>query len=73
MKYQLKEISELDDWFLIDAYDKCGQAEKQREEASKNPKFTTDKKKMQFPPVNPKFIEMKNEIESEMKKRKIIS
>lgn len=72
MKYGIKEISELDDWTLTAAYDKCGQAEKQREEASKHEKFTTANKKMNFPPINSQFTAMKNEIKLEMKNRKLI-
>lgn len=68
MKYGIKEISELDDWTLTAAYDKCGQADKQRDEASKHEKFN----KMEFPPINPQFTAMKNEIITEMKKRKLI-
>lgn len=72
MKYGIKEISELDDWILTAAYDKCGQAEKQREQASKHSKFNDGAKNMDFPPINPQFTAMKNEIELEMKKRKLI-
>lgn len=74
MNYGTKPISELDDWALTIAYDKCRQAEKQRDEANKHPKFNSDdkKKKMEFPPINPQFTTMKNEIENEMKKRKLI-
>lgn len=74
MNYGTKPISELDDWALTIAYDKCGQAEKQREKASQHSKFNSDdkKKKMEFPSINPQFTAMKNEIENEMKKRKLI-
>ena len=67
-----KKPSDLDDWTLIAAWDNCGQVLKQRAEASKHPKFNNGPKRMEFPPPNPAFIEMMNEIEKEMKKRKII-
>jgi hypothetical protein len=78
MKYGDKEISELDDRVLIAAHHNCGQAQKLRDNASKHEKFNKDgwgtgnKKKLQFPPPNPNFTQMKNEIEAEMKKRKLI-
>lgn len=72
MKYHLTEVSELDDWTLTIAYENCNKAEKQREEASKHPKFNVGNKRMEFPPVNPEFIKLKNEIIDEMKKRELI-
>ena len=47
-------------------------AEARREEASKHPKFTTGingKQAMEFPPPNPEFLKLKNEIELEIKSR----
>ncbi len=67
MKFNNKEISELEDSILLAARDQCGQILIDRVEAGKHEKF----KKMPFPPPNPKFIEMKNEIENEIKKRKL--
>lgn len=72
MKYGIREISDLDDWTLLGAYDKCGQAERLRKKANAHEKFNDDKKKMEFPPINPEFIKMKNEIEKELKKRNLI-
>lgn len=74
MKYGPTEITELGDWALIAAYDKCRQAQKLRDKASEHDKFNKDssKKKMEFPPINPNFTQMKTEIENEMKKRKLI-
>ncbi len=63
-----KKPSELDDWTLMDAWNKCGQVMAQREKARSHDKF----KKMEFPPPNPKFIEIMNSIEDEMKKRKLL-
>ena len=67
-----KKPSELDDWTLIDAWSKCGQVMARRDEASKHPKFNDGPKRMAFPPPNLAFIKMMNEIETEMKKRKLI-
>ncbi len=67
-----KKPSELDDWTLVEAWEKCGQVLKEREIASKHPKFNDGPKRMAFPPPNPAFVEMKNSIEEEMKKRKLI-
>lgn len=72
MNYGNKPISELDNWSLTIAYDNCNKAEKQREEASKHPKFNEGNKKMEFPPINPEFVNLKNEITAEMKKRELI-
>ena len=67
-----KKPSDLDDWTLLAAWDNCGQVMKQRDIASKHPKFNDGPKRMEFPPPNPAFIEMMNSIEEEMKKRKLL-
>ena len=67
-----KKPSELDDWTLTIAYEKCGQVMAQRDKASRHPKFNDGPKRMAFPPPNPAFIEMKNSIENELKKRKLL-
>lgn len=72
MKYGIREINELDDWTLLTAYDKCGQAERQRKKASEHDKFNVGNKKLDFPPINPEFVNMKNEIEKELKKRNLL-
>lgn len=72
MKFGATEICEMTDWALTAAHHNCGQVIKQRENASKHSKFNDDKKKLEFPPINPKFTEIKNEIENEMKKRKLL-
>ncbi len=72
MKYGDKNIADLDDWSLTAAHHNCGQAQKLRDKAKEHPKFNDENKKMEFPPINPKFNEMKNEIENEMRKRKLL-
>lgn len=72
MKFGNKEISDLDDWSLIEANIQCGQTMAKRAEASKHEKFNDGPKRMEFPPPNPAFIQMMNEIETEMKKRKLM-
>jgi hypothetical protein len=67
-----KKPSELDDWTLTLAWEKCGQVMAQREKTSKHPKFNDGPKRMEFPPPNPAFIEIMNSIEEEMKKRKLL-
>lgn len=49
------------------------QAEKKREDASQHPKFVDNKSKKyvgEFPPINPKYLELKNEILKEIESRK---
>lgn len=79
MKYGSKDVSDLTDFELTAAHHNCGQAQKLRDKASQHDKFHSDgwgnntkNKKMEFPPINPKFNEMKTEIENEMRKRKLI-
>lgn len=68
MKYGDKEIIDLDDSSLLNAYNKCGQSISAREAAAMHDKF----KKMEFPLINPKFTQMYNEIKDEIAKRKLI-
>jgi hypothetical protein len=65
-----KKASDLDDRALLKAYDYCGQTIAKRNEASKHPKFTNGS--MPFPPPNLAFIKMMNDIENELKKRKLL-
>ncbi len=67
-----KKASDLDDWALLEAFNHCGQILAKRNEASRHPKFTDGPKPMPFPPPNPKFIEIMNDIESELRKRKLL-
>ena len=63
-----KKPSEIDDTSLLAAYAHCEQLIAQRNEASKHDKF----KSMSFPPPNPTFITMMNNIESELRNRKLL-
>ncbi len=67
MQFNNKEILELSNDELKNAHANCNKILDDRKLASEHEKF----KKMPFPPPNPKFIEMKNEIENEIKKRKL--
>lgn len=69
MKYGNQEISDMGHWELAEAYNKIVNAEAERNEASKHDKFNNGSKKMEFPPINPEFVKLKNEIEKELKKR----
>lgn len=68
MKYGNKEIRYLWDNELIDVYNNLKQAEEKRVKASQHEKF----KKMEFAPINPAFLELKTEIENEIRKRKLM-
>lgn len=63
-----KKVSELTDEQLKAVYANCGQVEKKRVEAAKHDKFN----KIQFPQINPNFIKLKNDLKSELEKRKLI-
>lgn len=65
MNYLGKPISEHDLWALGEVLTSLKAAEKKREAASKHPKF----EKMEFPPPNPAFLELKSAIELEIKNR----
>ena len=73
MKYGHKEISELLDIEIVQAYQNCLHAEHKRATASLHFKFdkVNNKKAMEFPDINPAFIELKDELAREMKKRKL--
>lgn len=43
--------------------------EAKREEAAKHKKFNDSKNKLVLPPANPKFLEFKNQVELEIRKR----
>lgn len=68
MKYGNKEIHYLWDSELLNAYKDCKLAEEKRQQASQHEKF----KKMEFAPINPAFVELKTEIENEIRKRKLM-
>jgi hypothetical protein len=67
MKYDHREISELSDLELVQAYQNCLAAEHKRLTASQHEKFKT----MEFPPISPIYLEMKNAIHDEMNNRKL--
>ncbi len=73
MKYYNREISDLHDLALLQAYQNCEKIEEARLEASKHRKFDKNNSKNvgAFPPPNPAFIELKNELKSEIEKRKL--
>lgn len=68
MKYYNKEIKDFWDIELLDTYNELSKAEVKRINASKHEKF----KKLDFAPTNPVFVELKTEIENEIRKRKLM-
>lgn len=66
MKYQGKDLSDHTLPELEIIWLDLLAAENKREEASKHEKF----KNMEFPPPNPKFLELKLAIEEEIRKKK---
>lgn len=78
MKFGLKEISDLTDAELIGALQNCRASLDKRKLASEHDKFNSDRevngktiRKMEFPPINPQFILMLDEILAEIEKRKL--
>jgi hypothetical protein len=78
MKYGLSEISDLTNSELIGALQNCRASLDQRKQASEHDKFHKDReidgktvRKMEFPPINPQFILMLDEILIEIEKRKL--
>lgn len=73
MKYDHREINKLLDIELAQAFQNCLTAEQKRLEASKHPKFdkSINKKAMDFPSINPLFLELKSELQNEMTKRNL--
>jgi hypothetical protein len=82
MRFGLKEISDLTDSELIGALQNCRASLDQRKLASEHDKFHKDcevivngttktVRKMEFPPINPQFILMLDEILIEIEKRKL--
>lgn len=72
MIYKGKEIATFSDWELEQCIYEFTQAEVKREEASKHPKFnkSNNEKAMEFPPINPQYLILKQEITKELEKRK---
>lgn len=71
MKYGGKEISEYDLWELGDIEKTFKDAMNRRDAASKHEKFdkTKNKNAMEFPPINPEFLKLKDEVEKEIRKK----
>lgn len=65
MNYLGKPISEHSLWALGEILKSFNDAETKREAASKHPKF----EKMEFPPVNPEFLKLKEAVELEIRKK----
>lgn len=65
MIYAGKDLSDYNLWELGEILQKLLDAEQKREEASKHPKFL----KMEFPPPNPAFLNLKSEIEKEIRNK----
>lgn len=78
MKYQCIDIGSMWDNQLISAYQNCQHQRKEREKASSHEKFNKDRminnrivKKMDFPPINPAFAELEQNLLNEINKRKL--
>lgn len=76
MKYGDKEIADIPLWELGAILNRINIALDQRERASQHIKFNADREvngkkvhKMEFPPVNPEFLKIKNAIELEIKRK----
>lgn len=65
MIYNGKPISENSLWDLGIIEKSLNEAIAKRDKASKHPKFD----KMEFPPVNPEFLKLKEAIEVEIRKK----
>lgn len=64
-----KPLSSMNLWALGQLLDWITDQEDKRREASKNKKFNDPKTKMKLPPPNQKFIELKNAVEAEIRKK----
>ncbi len=78
MNYKGKPISEFSNEELLTTCHELAAVELAREEASKHEKFNIDRQinnkkvpKMDFPPPNPKFLELKLAIQTEINNRKL--
>lgn len=68
MKYHGKDIKDFWDTELLILYNDLSKMEAKRKKASNHEKF----KKIAFVPTNPIFVELKTEIENEIRKRKLM-
>ena len=78
MKYRDKEISQLWDNELLAGYSSLLHQENERNKAASHEKFNKDRningrmvKKLEFPPANPAFLKLKQEMLNEINKRKL--
>lgn len=67
--YNGKPLSSMDLWALGALLDYLTDQEDRRALARKHKKFNDPKTKLTLPPPNPKFIELKNAVETEIRKR----
>ncbi len=78
MKYGSTEIKDMLDIELVQACLNMNNAEARRQRASNHEKFNTDReidgklvKKMEFPPINPEFLKLKDALFNELNNRKL--
>jgi hypothetical protein len=71
--YQGKTLALMDLWALGLLLDYLTDQEDRRTAATKHEKFNNPKTKLKLPPPNPKFIELKNAVEAEIRKKQEIS
>lgn len=71
VKYLNRLLSDYSLWELVDFLKSFKLAEARREEASKHHKFdkVNNKKAMEFPPINPEFLKLKEAIEKEIRNK----
>ncbi len=62
-------LSSMELWALGALLDHLTNQEDRRAEASKHKKFNDRQTKLKLPPPNPKFIELKNAVEAEIRKK----
>ena len=71
MKYADVEIKDLSDLALIQATQHCEQILKNRQDLASHPKFNDPAKKLAFPPPNPNFLKLLQELKTELASRDI--
>lgn len=74
MQYNNRDIDQLLDTELIQICKSVNETLAKRNAASKHDKFNKNigtKKKMEFPPINPEYLKLKNALFDELNKRKL--
>ena len=71
MKYGIKEISDLSDTELIEASQRIVSMHGEFSKKRNTWDYLAKRKTRDVPPANPNFVTLKNEIETELNKRKI--